>query len=196
MPGAQQYAMTQPQGMGVRPMQAPYTNPYAVQGQMQGMQPGQFQPPPQIQYQQPPMQQWTQQQMAQMAGQDMNPPAVHSTAVQTPYSPQPSQGSPGVGQPGQVAAAGVPGAGAGQLPPPPNLTQPPGGQQAQGAQPAGRPDGRDRCYGRHDPASNLCLTCPGDLKPGCMSVSAAATGGAAQQGLTIEQLQAKLQGRG
>jgi hypothetical protein len=110
-----------------------------------------------------------------------NPPAVQSTGTPTHYAPQPSQPMPGLGQPVPSYPTGT------NLPPPPNLAAPPMVAQAQG-----RADGRDRCFGKFTPTSNFCGECPPDLKPNCIVQSGQQ---AAKAPLTIEELQAQLQGR-
>lgn len=113
------------------------------------------------------------------------PPPVQSTTAQGQYSPQPSRtAQPITPQPIFGFPANAP-----SIPNPSNPMVSPIRQPVMQAQ--GRPDGRDRCFGKFDPTSNMCADCPPDLKPQCLVAKGQPVSGMDQ---TVEQLQKKLQG--
>lgn len=185
MPGMEQIGSPGGQfSSGMRQPQPAYPNPYGQPPKGAPGYPGSVQGGPV----QAPMQEWAAQRgPEQPAPVFASPPAVHSTGAQSQYRPQPGQAQTQGGQsvPGAPAAYPQP---QGAYPPPPTgFTQPPNVGQVQGQ----RADGRDRCFGKHDPSSNMCVECPPDLKPTCIAQSGSAAG---KQGETVEQLQARLYG--
>jgi hypothetical protein len=199
-PGGQ---MAMPHGGGMPQPNPAYESPYQPPMQQFGQPPmQQFGQPPMQQFGQPPMQQFGQPPMQQFgqpprqgyAGPpNMAPPPVQSTTAQSSYSPHPSQSNAGVAQTSQAPQMTAQVSPLGNVPPPPDVTRPPARQPM--AQATGRPDGRDRCFGKYDPNSNLCNDCPPDMKPQCVVSSNQAISVPQQSSQTLDQLQSQLQGK-